>query len=126
MLRIHTQKLGDVSILRLQGQVVTGDVISRLRNAVLSQSHVEIIVLDLKRVTRMDARGLGLLLELREQTQSNGSDLRLVNVPRLLRRLFQITRLDSVFHISTEDEALAFASLGRSPEIPEFELAPSD
>ena len=67
MLKVHIRRLGDVTVLCLQGQIVTGET-STLRDAVLSQSEASVVVLDLARVSRIDAGGLGLLLELRGQT----------------------------------------------------------
>jgi len=61
-----------------------------------------VIVLDLARVTAIDAHGLGVLLKLRAQTEADGIEFRLVNVHRLVGRILEITRLDSVFEIGTE------------------------
>jgi anti-anti-sigma factor len=72
-----------------------------LRQAVYSQSDVSTVVLDLSRVSIVDARGLGVMLELREQVQAKGIGFRLINVSRLVGRLLAITRLDSVFEITS-------------------------
>ncbi|MGI8732591.1 MAG: STAS domain-containing protein [Pyrinomonadaceae bacterium] len=99
MLKVHTQKLGDVTILCLRGRIAIGDT-TPLRNAVLSQADASAVVLDLARVNGIDARGLGVLLELREWTQTKGIEFRLRNVTRLLQQVLKITRLDSVFDTS--------------------------
>lgn len=104
MLKVQTQKLGDVTILRLGGRIEIGETIP-LRNAVLSQSNATAVVLDLARVSGIDARGLGVLLELREWTQSKGIEFRLINVTKLLQQVLKITRLDSVFDISAQTTA---------------------
>lgn len=104
MLKVQTQKLGDVTILRLGGRIEIGETIP-LRNAVLSQSNASAVVLDLARVSGIDARGLGVLLELREWTQSKGIEFRLINVTKLLQQVLKITRLDSVFDISAQTTA---------------------
>jgi anti-anti-sigma factor len=101
---VQTQKLGDVTILRLGGRIEIGETIP-LRNAVLSQSNASAVVLDLARVSGIDARGLGVLLELREWTQSKGIEFRLINVTKLLQQVLKITRLDSVFDISAQTTA---------------------
>lgn len=98
MLKVHTQRLGDTAILCLQGRIINGHL-TTLVNVVNSQSNVRSVVLDLARVSRVDARGLGTLLELREQTQSRGIAFKLMNVTKLVRQVLDITRLDSVFEI---------------------------
>ena len=112
MLRVHARKLGTVAILCLQGRVVQGET-ATLRNAVHSQSEASAVVLDLARVSTIDAGGLGLMLELREQTQSKGIAFRLINVTRLVRRILEITRLDSVFEITSGAEVLSASSFGQ-------------
>jgi anti-anti-sigma factor len=103
MLKIHAKNLGSVAVLSLQGQVVNGQT-EVLRTAVLSLSaalpEVRTVKLDLARVITVDARGLGILLELREQVQSKGIRLELMNVTRQIRRVFEITHLDTVFQIT--------------------------
>ena len=76
MLRVQSYKLGEVAIVQLRGRLVIGAV-ATLRDAVLSQSDVSAVALDFAQVSGIDARGLGLLLELREYMQSKGieSDL---------------------------------------------------
>lgn len=111
MLKVHTQKLGSVAILRVQGRAVIGET-ATLRNAVNFQSDVSAVVLDLARVSRVDAGGLGVLLELREQMQSNGIEFRLMNVTKLVQQVLEITRLNSVFEITSEAEVLSATSRG--------------
>jgi len=103
MLKVHAKRLGAETILCLRGRIVTGET-STLRDAVLSQSEIAVVVIDLAQVSGIDAGGLGVLLELREQTQSKGIKFRLMNVTKLVRQVLEITRLDSVFEISCEGD----------------------
>jgi len=98
MLKVHARKSDSVEILCLEGQIVKGDTDS-LRSAVELTSGASDIVLDLSNVNRVDAHGLGVLLELREQTLANGTHFELVNVNENLSRVFEITRLNTVFEI---------------------------
>jgi len=66
----------------------------------MSQSLVKTLVLDLGEVSVIDARGLGVLLELRQWTRPKNIEFKLINVKRLVRQVFEITRLDTVFDIS--------------------------
>jgi len=121
MLKIHAKKSGEVTILCLQGRIVAGEA-TALRDAVLSRSDTSILVLDLARVTGIDAGGLGLMLELREQTQAKGIKFRLRNVTKLVQQVFEITRLNSVFEIYSEGEGLSEASRAQPATV--LELAP--
>jgi len=81
-----------------------------------AQSNVDAVVLDLARVTAIDARGLGVMLELRRQSASQGMRFKLMNVNRFTRRVLEITRLDSVFEIVPKAEpAMAPATQPRVP-----------
>jgi len=100
MLKVHSRNLGNVAFLCMQGQIVNGET-DVLRNAVRSQSDVSTVVLDLARVSTVDARGLGVMLELREQVQSKGIGFKLMNVSKLVSSVLEVTRLDSVFEITS-------------------------
>ena len=113
MLKVHTTKLGNVAVLCLQGRIVRGET-GVLRRAVLAQVEKSVVVLDLARENTIDAGGLGVLLALREETQSKGIEFRLINVTKLVRQVLEITRLDSVFEVTSEAKVLAARPLGSS------------
>lgn len=99
MLKIHAKKLNAVAVLSLEGQIINGDT-EILRNAVQLATGAGEISLNLANVSVVDAHGLGVLLELREQTLAKGTHFELINVSKSLYRIFEITRLDTVFDIS--------------------------
>lgn len=101
MLRVYSEKLGADTILHFQGRIVNGEATSTLRDAVVSQTGASAVVIELSGVDVIDAAGLGVLVELREWAQSKGIRFKLANVAGGLRQVFQITRLDSVFEISS-------------------------
>ena len=105
MLNVHTKNLGTLVVLCLQGQIVTGET-EILRDAVQSVSEVSAVILDLARVTTIDAGGLGVMLQLREQAESKGIRFGLMNVTKQIGRVLEITRLDSVFQITSGVEFL--------------------
>ena len=110
MLRVHTRKFGYVTVLCLSGQIVISEL-NTLRRSVREQApHANSIVLDFCHVTRIDARGLGVLLELREQFQAEGIEFRVVNVSKWIRKVFQISRLSSVFGITSDASVMATAA----------------
>jgi anti-anti-sigma factor len=113
MLKVHVQKVGDVAVLCLRGGIGVGET-SVLRNAVLSQLDAGSIVLDFGKVNRIDAAGLGLLLELRQQTQSKRTALKLMNVTKLIKHVMEITRLIPVFQFTSEGEILSTPAAKRT------------
>jgi anti-anti-sigma factor len=120
MLKVHARNLGNVAILCLQGRIVNGET-APLRHAVDSQSKVSAVVLDLARVSTVDAGGLGVMLELRAQTESRGVGFKLINVTRFVRNVLEITHLDSVFEVTSAAESLPVMS--RASRAPVMELA---
>ena len=103
MLRVHTRNLGDAAVLCLQGRLISGET-RTLREAVRAQANARTIVLDLGRVTAIDAYGLGLMLELRRLSDSHGIRFKLMNVNTFTSRVFEVTRLESVFEIIPKAE----------------------
>lgn len=99
MLQVHIKNLETFSVLCAQGQIVTGET-NVLRTAFQSLPDTRRVVLDLAKVNIVDAHGLGVLLELRQRTHAKGTRFELMNVSPPLRRIFEITRLDSVFDIT--------------------------
>src|SRR6267142_1738874 len=120
MLKVHARNLGNVAILCLQGRIVNGET-APLRNAVVSQSKVSAVVLDLARVSTVDAGGLGVMLELRAQTQSRGVGFKLINVTKFVSNVLKVTRLDSVFEITSGAELMPVIS--RARHVPAMEFA---
>src|SRR5262245_42826906 len=101
MLKIHAKKMDAVAVLCLEGQIINGNT-EILRSAVQSASDAGEIVLNLADVRIVDAHGLGVLLELREQTLAKGAHFELINVSKSLYRIFEITRLNTVFDIRSK------------------------
>jgi anti-anti-sigma factor len=116
MLKVHAKNLGNVAVLCLQGQIVKGET-EILRNAVHSLSDASAVILDLARVTTVDARGLGVMLELREQAESKGIRFELMNVSKLVSRVLKVTRLDSVFRITSGVAFLPAVSRSRRASV---------
>ena len=112
MLKVYAKNLGTVAVLCLQGQIATGET-ETLRKAVQSLSEVGAVILDFARVTTIDAGGLGVMLELRELAESKGIRFELMNVTKQISRVLELTRLDSVFPITSGVEFFPTVSPGR-------------
>jgi anti-sigma B factor antagonist len=105
MLKVHTKRLDAIEVLCLEGQIVNGDT-ETLKNAVQAASDAGDIILDLQNVKIVDAHGLGVLLQLREQALVKGIHFKLINPGKPLYRIFEITRLNTVFEISSDVQFL--------------------
>ena len=102
MLKVHAKKLDTVEVLCLEGRIVNGET-EILRNIVqLASGDTGEVIVDLANVSTVDAHGLGVLLQLREQTTARGIHFELRNVSKPLYRLFEITRLNTVFEINRD------------------------
>ena len=97
MLKITVQKLGDIHVLRCHGRIVAGDAGSILRNAVLNQRHSKMLVIDMVRVERVDAAGLGVLLSLRESARSSTITFKLMNPTKRVEEILELSHLLGVF-----------------------------
>ena len=100
MLKVHAKRSNSVEVLCLEGQIINGDT-ETLRSAAQLVSDASDVILDLSNVTLVDAHGLGVLLQLREHTLANGMHFELMNVNASLSRIFEITRLNTVFDINS-------------------------
>ena len=120
MLNVHTRNLGTVMVLCLEGRIVNGET-AALRQAMDSQPRANLVVLDLARVSTIDASGLGLMLELRRQAQSRGIRFKLMNVTKFVSQVFEVTRLDSVFEVIPREHSPA---ISRSRSASMMKLAP--
>ena len=124
VLKIAVQNLGDIHVLRCHGRVVAGDAGSRLRNAVLSQRHSGMLVIDLARVDGIDAGGLGVLLGLRELAHSRAITFKLMNATKRVRGILEITHLWAVFEFCSVREL--FCLLHRAASMPPCSADQSD
>lgn len=109
MLKVHAKKLDATKVLCLEGQIINGET-DLLRRAVQLTSGTSSIILDLSNVTVVDAHGLGVLLQVREQVLARGIHFELINISKPLHRIFEITRLDTVFEINASLRYLPVAA----------------
>ncbi len=124
MLKITVQKLGDIRVLRCHGRIVAGDAGSILSNAVLSQQHTGMLVIDLARVDHIDAGGLGVLLGLRELAHSRAITFKLMNATKRVEEILEITHLRAVFEFCSVRELLCL--LHRAASMPSCSADQSD
>jgi anti-anti-sigma factor len=105
MLSFTVNNLGDVAIFECTGRITVEDG-DALRNAVLRQPYVQVVVLDFKGITKVDAAGLGVLASLRGWAKATGAELKLMNVSPRLEKLLELTGLKPVLTICSAREML--------------------
>ena len=106
MLTIDVEKTGDVAVVRCVGRIVRGAGIRTLRDAVLSEKNVRIVVIDLSDVETVDAGGLTVLLSLQQWARNRNVQLKLVNPSHFVNEVLTRTGLNRVFDISKFEHAL--------------------
>jgi anti-sigma B factor antagonist len=115
LLGITERRVGDVTIIALDGRLVLEDRDFPLRdhiNHLVAEGHVK-IVLDMRNVTYLDSAGLGMLVSKYLTACGKGGSLKLVQPTVHSRYLFEITKLSTVFEIfESEDEAIRSFGVG--------------
>jgi anti-anti-sigma factor len=97
MLKATVHRFRDITIVRCEGRIVVGERFAILHDAVRTHNPAGTVVLDVARVDRVDAGGLGLLLGLREWAHANAIRFKLMNAIHNVDRVIRLTKLDHVF-----------------------------
>jgi anti-sigma B factor antagonist len=104
------RRVGDVTILELNGRLVfdDGDVVLRSRvNKLVDQGRVKIL-LDLRNVIYVDSCGVGVLIAKYVSARRKGGDVRLMHLSPRCQRVMAISKLLGVFEIfESESDAVA-------------------
>ena len=110
------RRVGDVTILDLEGRLVfdDGDRIFRAHvDTLLAERRTNIIV-NLQGVTYVDSCGVGVLVAKYVSLRRAGGDLRFLHLTPKSLRLMEISKLVDVFRVY-DDEAEAVASFTSEP-----------
>ncbi len=93
---------GETQELKLAGEI-DAYTAPQLKEALLPLTKNEgtTVVVDFEGVNYMDSTGLGVFISALKSTKENNSDLRLVALQERVRRLFDITGLDSIIDIES-------------------------
>jgi len=98
MLSVIIENSGNLAVLRCSGRIVAGEEAWSLFNAAISLQDKRVVVLDLTAVTGADARGLGVLVFVKQWARLSGVKLKIVP-SKPVRELLELTGLDSQFDI---------------------------
>jgi anti-sigma B factor antagonist len=105
----EVRKEGQAVVLVLAGEIDMKCSV-KLRNKLLElfKQKPPILVVNMAKVEFMDSSGLGTLVEALRWSRRNGGQLKLAGLSQVVRNIFEISRLDSVFQVyDTEAEALS-------------------
>ncbi len=98
-----------VQIINFAGEIdmYNSSKIERTINKFVSESKSKVIV-DLELVPYMDSSGLGAFIHSAKTLNSNGGELKFINVKGSIYKIIELTHLTSYFHIyDSEEKALA-------------------
>src|SRR5262249_997202 len=113
MLDIKTRDAGDITVLDLNGCLVSGLGLESLRPRIeqlVAERKVN-IVLNTKEVSVIDSAGVGDLVGCFSMLKKNGGSLKVASPAKLVREVLQIARIPTLIEVfDTEEAALkAFA-----------------
>ena len=106
-MELDTHDDGAVTIITVRGDLVIGDAETSFKKTVtrlVEEGRVNLLV-DLSSVGFLDSSGLGALVRALTNTQKEGGQTKLLNAGPQIRKLLQMTKLDSVFEIHEDMEA---------------------
>ena len=105
-MELTTREDGHVTILSVKGDLVIGEPEATFKKAVtrlLEEGHVHLLV-DLSQVGFLDSSGLGALVRAMTNSQKEGGQTKLLRPGPQVKRLLEMTKLDSVFEIHEDLE----------------------
>ena len=106
-MELTTREDGEITILTVTGDLVIGEpetIFKKTITRLLEEGRVNLLV-DLSHVGFLDSSGLGALVRALTQSQKEGGQTKLLNAGPQVRKLLQMTKLDSVFEIHSDLEA---------------------
>ena len=106
-MELATREDGGVTIITVTGDLVIGDAESNFKKTItrlLEEGRVNLLI-DLSAVGFLDSSGLGALVRALTNSQKEGGQTKLLNAGPQIRKLLQMTKLDSVFEIHEDMEA---------------------
>ena len=113
---IHERRVGSVTVLDLVGEIRTGGSRVALHDTIRSllKEGRDQILLNLAKLTAIDASGLGELVASRTNLKRDGGQFKLLHPTQALREIMTIMKLLTVFDVY-EDESEALAGFRGRP-----------
>jgi anti-anti-sigma factor len=105
-MELNTAQDGRVTVVTVKGDLVIGDpeaVFKRTVMSLLEEGKVDLLI-DCSGLRIVDSTGLGALVRALTTSQNEGGSAKLLRVGPHLKKLLEITRLDSVFETFDDRE----------------------
>jgi anti-sigma B factor antagonist len=112
---ISLERSGDQLEVDVRGQLVTKNR-HELTQAVLSELErgARRVRIDFAETGYIDSSGLGMLVSLSKRLRERGGELRLANLNRDLKTLFELTGLDTLFRVDYDNNNDGDGGSGRA------------
>jgi anti-sigma B factor antagonist len=104
-----SNQVGDITVVQVDKARIDASNSRDFKAKVvpLVEAHPKVVI-DMSAVEFVDSTGLGALVSCLKAASASGGDLRLCNISKPVRILFELTRMHRVFNIhNTLDEAVA-------------------
>ena len=107
-MKINRRVRGDVVILELGGRLMGGPDSEALQKVIreLLTAGSRPVVIDLGHVGWVNSSGLGMLIAAFTTLKEAGGMLKLLNVSRRIEQILAVTKLNSIFEIHAEEDAV--------------------
>jgi anti-sigma B factor antagonist len=104
-LKIHTREVGHVTIVDIEGRIILGDELDRLRSAIhdLVGQDKKKIILNLAGVDYIDSSGVGELVGCFTTVRNAGGELKLLNLTQKVHDVLHVTKLYTVFDVRDDE-----------------------
>jgi anti-sigma B factor antagonist len=115
-MKITERKVGDVTVLDIEGKILLGEGNVQLKRKIdeLVERNEIRVVLNLEQVPYMDSGGLGEIVRSYTTATRVGGNLKLLNATKRISDLLTITKLITVFEVfENEDAAVQSFGLGK-------------
>ena len=99
----------NISTLTFSGRLISSEDNTKILNEVSDaiNNGTKYFILDLKELEYMNSSGLNVFVSILTKTRNNGGDVIICNVPEKINQLLIITKLNSVFTVTAnQNEAL--------------------
>jgi len=104
-LKIESREVAHVTILDIDGRIVLGDEIGKLRDAIhaLIAEGKKKIILNLAGVDYIDSSGVGALVGCFTTVRNAGGELKLLNLTQKVHDVLHVTKLYTVFDVRDDE-----------------------
>ena len=104
---LHTEMIGDMTVIECEGTIVRTAAAFSLHKAVTSQPSSRTVVLDLTEVSTIEGSGLGMLCFLQSWAKEHDIQLKVFNPTYSVKNRLESTNSVAKFDIATLPEMMA-------------------